>query len=234
VAAKPRIAAGELAGLCSSRLSDAALSDLCWLLHNAAVFDTGILTSLASRPDLGKGLVRFFPWGDATSSLGDARSSLRDAKSSLGDATSSLGDAKSSLGDAKSSQGDAKSSLGDAKSSQGNATSSLGDAKSSLGDATSSLGDAKSSLGDAKSSQGDATSSLGDAKSSVSVTAGAPLCASCPQESSAPILVSSRIALTWVPISRRSTQHGAACDPVSPFAMLQPPPPPPNTSKHHA
>jgi hypothetical protein len=220
VAAKPRIAAGELAGLCSSRLSDAALSDLCWLLHNAAVFDTGILTSLASRPDLGKGLVRFFPWGDATSSLGDARSSLRDAKSSLGDATSSLGDAKSSLGDAKSSQGDAKSSLGDAKSSQGNATSSLGDAKSSLGDA--------------KSSQGDATSSLGDAKSSVSVTAGAPLCASCPQESSAPILVSSRIALTWVPISRRSTQHGAACDPVSPFAMLQPPPPPPNTSKHHA
>jgi hypothetical protein len=60
-ALKKQGSAIELAALCSSRrLSDAALADLCWLLHNACVFDEGILTALSTDPDLGKRLVHLW------------------------------------------------------------------------------------------------------------------------------------------------------------------------------
>ena len=59
-ALKKQGSAIELATLCSDRLSDAALSDLCWLLHNASVFDDGILTALSTDPTLGKRLVHLW------------------------------------------------------------------------------------------------------------------------------------------------------------------------------
>jgi hypothetical protein len=84
-------------------------------LGNHEDLEERLLTHIAAGGAAG-GIAAVSVLGDAKSSRGDAKSSVREAKSSLGDAKSSLGDAKSSVREAKSSLGDAKSSVREAKS----------------------------------------------------------------------------------------------------------------------